>query len=193
MNGTRHAAQVLARHARYDPGIKVGRVEFRRFRMKNEAAAVFFQQFRIACKVARVSRQVFVRRKLRGIDENGYHHAVAHRSRPTHKRRVTFVQIAHGGHQAHGETLSFPSADRVAHFIYRRCNLHVRVTPQGRLKKNREILIEFCKNVVGSGKTFIVRRERSGPHGRRVIRKALLHFGTGGRKAPHEFRRKAFV
>ena len=57
---------------------------------------------KIVVECARVVAEVLVRAELGGIDEDGHHGDVAGLATCTHQREVSFVEIAHRGHQTDG-------------------------------------------------------------------------------------------
>ena len=75
--------------------------------MKDGVYIYAFEFFAVSGKLTRVSVIVLVGAKLRGIDEDRGDDDIAFFSGGTHKRQVSLMQGAHGGHKADDLALGF--------------------------------------------------------------------------------------
>ena len=129
MDGSGFPAQLLW-HLRTDlyKGGRPGRVHLLHRGVKDQMAAVVFQQGPVPGKVPGIGRQILSGAELGGIDKHRSHHPVTPAGSLLHQTHVALVKVSHGGHQAHGEARSFPSRHLGPNFPNGLCDLH-RVPP----------------------------------------------------------------
>ena len=82
--------------------------------MEDERGARLLAQLAVTVEVARVALEVLVGTELRGVHEVGDHDAVILGHGALDQALVALVQVAHGGDEAHGETLALPRLDLLA-------------------------------------------------------------------------------
>ena len=83
------------------------------FRVEADVDAVALADARIALEIARVGLVVLARSELDGVDEHADHDAVVLGDGALDQALVALVQVAHGGHEAHGQALRLPLADNL--------------------------------------------------------------------------------
>ena len=90
------AAQLFHRN----PGHRAGRIHLLDRRSEKQFHSFFLQQVAVAVEISRISRQIFVRSKLRGIYKNRRRHNIAISLGGPNQRQVPFMQRSHGGHES---------------------------------------------------------------------------------------------
>ena len=86
-------------------------IHFRGFRSEEEIDVFGFEQSAVGVEGARISREILVRRELRGIDEDGRDDGVAGSPGGADQGKMAGVQRAHGGNQSHAACLGAEFSD----------------------------------------------------------------------------------
>ena len=88
----------------------VGAVHFFDRGGKQQVCALAFDQRSVPRFIARVGREIFMRTKLSGVDEQGDDRPITRRECRLHQRQMPLMQRAHGGHQADAQAFGPPAA-----------------------------------------------------------------------------------
>ena len=111
MSRTEFAAQLILQVGRFDviPLFHV-RIEFFLIGCEYHGNTLGFQLVRILLQRTRIFVEIFALTKLQAVDENTDYNAVRPFFRLTHKREMSFMQIAHGRHKCHLSRIFTPRA-----------------------------------------------------------------------------------
>ncbi len=90
------------------------RIHHLQVRRPDQVDAGLGQRGKILAQVARIAREVLVRRELRGIDEDRHHDALGAPARQPHQRNMAVMQGAHGWNQGDGGAAAAQVADGAA-------------------------------------------------------------------------------
>ncbi len=101
------------------PGDEALGIHFGGRRGEHQGAAGPGQQGGVLGLAPRIGPQILVGGELRGVDEDAGHHLVGATCGLLNQRQVPIVQRPHCGHEAHGEALTAPVADRRAQSLDR--------------------------------------------------------------------------
>ena len=93
--------------------------------IEDEVSPSLFHLLHITVQVARISLQVFVGAELDGVHEYRDYRTVVLTGRLTNQTLMTFVQIAHRGHQTDTESLLPPGRNNLSYFFYSLNYLHI--------------------------------------------------------------------